>query len=364
MKCPKCGYELADQPGLQPIIRLTKDAIAAMRAGADPSSFGISSGRVGTSDNNSARMLVDMFYSMQEMRKRTANQVLAIRQGADPAGDKEGPQFILAQMQTMEDNARLFLQTYVQGHPLWPWFAAVPGIGPVLAAGLVAHLGGRPLPPTVGHWWRFAGLDPSQQWLGQDKLKSLWDTLDGDLEMRTRTLSYRIGRDPETVIRDATTNHKTGEVSSLTKAKALKALARIPYNRPLKTLCWKIGDSMVKLGGRQDAFYAKFYRDRKAREIARNENGERAELAQRTLAARPNHAQAAIYREGKLPDGRIDLMARRATVKLFLSHLHELWYREEHGKNPPHPFSTVIQGHAHYIPPPYQHVFRWGSEAA
>ena len=129
--------------------------------------------------------------------------------------------------------------------------------GPVLAAGLAAHLGSRDLPPTVGHWWRYAGLDPSQKWMSGEQLKGQWESLNGDVEERTRALSYIVGRDAETVIRDATTDFKTGETSSLTKTKALKSLGRSPFNRPLKTLCWKIGDQFVKLGKREDAFCAK-----------------------------------------------------------------------------------------------------------
>jgi hypothetical protein len=209
----------------------------------------------------------------------------------------------------------------------------------------------------VGHWWRYAGLDPTQQWMRADELGKLWADQSGDIDQRTRTIAAIVGRDPETVIRDATTDFKSGEQHELTKARAIKSLSRIPFNRPLKTLCWKVGDQFVKLGDRKDAFYAVFYRNRKAQEIARNERGDRAQLARQTLEAKPNHAQRKTYAEGKLPDGRIDLMARRATVKMFLSHLHELWWRMDHGGDmPPRPFSISIQGHAHYVAPPYADV--------
>lgn len=366
MKCEKCGHPCQDVeiPSLQPIIKLSKDAIAAIRAGSDPEASGIQTGIAGHSNASSARILVDLYYTMQDVRKAMDNKDRAHEQGADPTATHEAVDYMAKQVTVIEDNARTWLQAYVVTHPMWPWLHRVPGIGPVLSAGLVAHLGAREIPPTVGHWWRFAGLDPSQRWLGQAELKALWDAQEGDVDMRTRIVSHLVGRDPETVIRDATTNFKTGEITPLTKLKALKSLARIPYNRPLKTLCWKIGDSMVKLGNRQDAFYAVFYRERKATEIARNQRGDRAELAAKTLQAKPNHAKASTYREGLLPDGRVDMMARRATVKLFLSHLHELWYRLENGKAPPHPFSTTIKGHAHYIAPPYQEALFGRREAA
>lgn len=344
-----------------PITKLSKDAIAAMRAGEEARASGedILAGRVGASNNTTARILVDMYYSMQDARKAMASKSRAITDGSDPSGGNDVFNFMLRQSEAMEDNAKGFIADFITHHVMWPWFKQVPGIGVVLSAGIASHLGVRDLPPTVGHWWRYAGLDPSQQWLSKDKLSELWKEQEGDIDQRTRTLSVIVGRDPMTVIRDAVTNHKTGEVTELTKAKAIKSLARIPFNRPLKTLMWKVGDSFVKLGSKEDSFYSTFYRNRKAEEIFRNERGDRAELARKTLMKMPNHAQKAVYAEGKLPDGRVDLMARRATEKLFLSHLHELWWKVTHGwEEPPKPFSISVLGHAHYIRPPYQDVLK------
>jgi hypothetical protein len=338
---------------LVPIQKLSKDAVNAMRAGIMPNVA--SAGAVGAMTNaTEARVLVDLYYSMQEQRKSVDNQVLSMDRGVDGAAGHQAADFLGTQVDALEANAKTWLEAFAAAHPMWPWFQAVHGIGPVLAAGLIAHLGGRPLPPTVGHWWRYAGLDPTQQWLKADALGKLWGDQEGDIDMRTRVVAKIIGRDPETVLRDATVDFRTGETKPLTKAGAIKSLSRIPFNRPLKTLCWKVGDQFVKLGSREDAFYARFYRNRKADEIARNERGDRAALAAKTLAEKPTHAQRKTYAEGRLPDGRVDLMARRATVKLFLSHLHELWWRKEHnGEMPPKPFSVSIQGHAHYIPPPH-----------
>jgi hypothetical protein len=338
---------------LQPMIRLNKDGVAALLAGQSGGPMP-SAGVAGASNISEARILVDLYYAMQEYRKGFDNQVGAIERGADQATTHVSADFIGTQIDVLESNAKLFLEVFASSHPMWGWFKAVHGIGPVLAAGLIAHFGSRALPPTVGHWWRFAGLDPSQRWLKADALSDLWNEQEGDIDQRTRNVAAIVGRSPDTVIRDATVDFKTGETKPLTRAGALKSLARIPFNRPLKTLCWKVGDQFVKLGAREDAFYARYYRNRKAQEIARNEAGERAALAAKTLSEKPSHAQRATYADGRLPDGRVDLMARRATVKLFLSHLHEVWWRVEHdGEMPPKPFSVSIQGHAHYIPPPH-----------
>jgi hypothetical protein len=339
-----------DPISLTPVVKLSRDALRALSGGAQVPAGGEGVAQIaGDASRETARSLVDLYYRMQEERKALANQAGAIERGVDTGGS-QWIEYTLRQIETLEANAAMFLETYAWSHPMGPWLQAVHGIGPVLAAGLLAHL---TLQPTVGHWWRFAGLDPQQKWLGTEKLRPEWDKLEGDVETRARILAGIVGRNPETVLRDATTDHRTGEVKKLTKDGAIKALARIPFNRPLKTLCWKIGDSFVKLGNREDAYYARHYRQRKAEEVARNLRGDRAELAARTLAEKPTHAQRATYAEGRLPDGRIDLMARRATVKLFLSHFHEVWWRVEHGTAPPKPFSIAVLGHGHYLPPPY-----------
>lgn len=350
-----------EMPIFTPVVKLNKDAIAALRAGESPDIPSMSKGVAGQANASEARVLIDLYYSMQDYRKAIDNQIRAVENGADAGASHTAFDFMAQQIDAMESNAKLWLEAFVTAHPMWPWFAAVDGIGPILAAGLVAHLGNRPVPPTVGKWHRYAGLDPSQQWLKADELKKLWDEQEGDIDQRARTIATIVGRDPNTVIRDATTDYRTGNEKPLTKDGAIKSLSRIPYNRPLKTLCWKISDQFVKLGGSQKSFYAKWYRNRKALEIVRNQRGDRRELASKTLTMTPNHAQRKIYAEGMLPDGRIDLMARRATVKLFLSHLHELWYQVENdGQVPPKHFAISVQHHVDYIPPPHQEVLGLG----
>ena len=343
---------------LTPIARLTRDAANILMQQTPIEQLSPQASA------REARSLVDLYYTMQEVRKRLANQIKALERGVDSGVSHECADFVLAQAETLESNAERFLETYATSHATWPWFAAVHGIGHVLAAGLVARLGTRPVPPTIGHWWRYAGLDPSQKRLKREEVEDLWKEHKGDIEARIRALSKIIGRDPKTVLSDATTDFRTGKPKDLTRGSAIASLCRIPFNQPLKTLLWKCSDQWVKLGNRQDAVYAVMYRERKAREVERNESGGRAELAEQTLRKFPQHAQKAVYRQGKLPDGRLDLMARRATVKIFLSHLHEVWWRIEHnGEAPPKPFSQSIQGHGHHIPAPYLHLYKWEDAA-
>ena len=55
--------------------------------------------------------------------------------------------------------------------------------------------------------------------------------------------------------------------------------------------------------------------------------------------------------KGILPDGHIHARAKRYAVKLFLAHLHSVWYEIEFGREPPLPYAIAILGHAHHIKP-------------
>jgi hypothetical protein len=118
--------------------------------------------------------------------------------------------------------------------------------------------------------------------------------------------------------------------------------------------CWRISDSFVKQSGSEDCFYGQIYRDRKAKEVERDNNGANAEEAARTLATRNIQAQntRSYYEAGYLPPGRLDLRARRYAVKLFLSHYWTVAYREQYGVEPPMPYAIEHLGHSHYIAPP------------
>ena len=164
------------------------------------------------------------------------------------------------------------------------------GIGPVISAGLLAHIDIEKA-PTVGHIWRFAGLDPTVKW---EKGK------------------------------------------------------KRPWNAGLKTLCWKAGQSFMKLSGREDCYYGGVYRERKAYEIVRNDRGDNTTLAVQLVLKVGKTTEAHKHLStGKLPPGQIDARARRYAVKLFLSHLHAEWYRRHFHKEPPLPYPIAHLGHTH-----------------
>ena len=133
------------------------------------------------------------------------------------------------------------------------------------------------------------------------------------------------------------------------------AIKRRPWNAQLKRLCWLLGESFTKTSSNENSFYGPIYRERKAQEIAANQQGAFADQAKATLEAKNIGKTTDAYKaysEGRLPDARIHLRAQRVAVKLFLSHLHEVMYFVEFGQPAPRPYALEHLGHAHYTAPP------------
>ena len=238
-----------------------------------------------------ARYFVDMYYTLQKDRMRAANHS---RSGAETT---EVANWLFGQMRVLEGEIQKLLGAWAAESVPGQWLQSVMGIGPVLSAGFLAHIDIERA-PTVGHIWRFAGLDPTVSWSKGQKR---------------------------------------------------------PWNARLKLVCWKAGDSFVKLSNRDDAVYGRLYRERKAREVERNEAGLFAEQAAQALESRDikDEATKITYLAGKLPAGRLDLRARRYAVKLFLAHLHHVLFECRYQHPPPFPYVLSFDPrHTHYLATP------------
>lgn len=240
-----------------------------------------------------ARFLVDEYYQMQENRIRSNNQVSSLAENKEP---HDVVNWFGSQFETLESQIKRALQKYVEADPVGQWLLEQVGIGPVIAAGLLAHIDIRKA-PTAGHIWAFAGLDPTKKWeKGQKR----------------------------------------------------------PFNARLKVVCWKAGESFVKVSGKEERNYGHLYKERKDYEAAKNERGEYEEQAKQILASRRIGKETEAYKHyivGKLPPGHIHARAKRWAVKLFLSHLHDVWYRHEFKTAPPLPYAIAHLNHAHMIEP-------------
>jgi hypothetical protein len=283
------------------------------------------------------RYLVDAYYIAQENRKRSAGQVRALAE-VTPSHPRAEPNVIVnwleKQNAKIEAQIKRVLDAYTQAHPMGDWMRSHVGVGPVISAGLLAHIymgtwcadchahdeetcaarqadpkakgpahAWRPVDscPTVGHIWQFAGI------AGAGQLP--W---------------------------------KKGE--------------KRPHNADLKVLTWKLGQSFMKFHNHPGCYYGAVYAERKAYEIARNVPGgwNKPEVERRLregIGRKGTEAHTYLIR-GLLPPAAMDGRARRYAVKQFLAHMHGVWYERWSGRPAPLPYPIAHLGHAHYIPPP------------
>lgn len=240
-----------------------------------------------------ARFLVDAYYIIQEDRKRSFNQKRDLEKNSEP---HDVLTWFALQNKHLEGQIAKALDAYSASKPEGQWARRQCGIGPIIAAGLLAHID-LTTTTTATKLWRFAGQDPTDVW--------------GKGEKR-------------------------------------------PWNAGLKVLCFYIGDSFVKTCNNENSYYGPIYKKRKELEIQRNELGLFAEQAAAILAKKNYGKDTDAYKayiQGKLPPAHIHARARRYATKFFLSHYLEVAQRVN-GIEPATPYIIAIKGHHDYVPPP------------
>jgi hypothetical protein len=246
-----------------------------------------------------ARALVTNYYEAQKKRQATDMQIRHIGDRAlSPALTYTADSYAIVEQQ----NAR-FLQKYAEASPVGRWCLAQHGIGPVIAAGCLAHIDITKA-PTAGHIFSFFGLNPTVKW-------------------------------------------KKGE--------------KRPWNADGKQIAWHAGECFKRASNHPDCYYGAIYRIHKQLLIERNENGFNTERA-KTFFTRSDEVKK-ILATGKLPPGNLDSQACRYAAKMFLSHLHGVMFWCHYGKVPPKPYAISILGHAHEIKIPHLNMLP-GLEAA
>jgi len=267
---------MLDTVQLEPFVKLDKDLKHAAQ----------------TLSADEARYLVDAYYQIQNYRIRFGNQIRALSESGEP---HDLIRWMHTNAEGLENNIQRALDSYSKSNVVGKWARSIVGIGPVLAAGLLAHIDITKA-PTVGHIWSFAGLNPNANWeKGQKR----------------------------------------------------------PWNAELKVICWKIGESFVKVQNNERDVYGKLYVARKQVEQERNEAGEFADQAAALVKKVGKDTEAyKAYSQGKLPPAHINQRAKRYAVKLFLSHLHWVWYETEYGTLPPKPYVIEHGGHVDLLTPP------------
>lgn len=187
------------------------------------------------------------------------------------------------QVQAFEEATGQYVRRIASQHPAWGWASQVRGIGIDTFGWLMGFLGVLPPRPDKGvsAWWKVCGLysDPRLQ-----------EERNGEVRHRMPTFAA---------------------LKAAVNAKRLsKEEAKASFVPGARMACYVIADNLV----RQRGFYYQFYLDQKER----------------------------LLRREKIEKWRAHKIARWIMMKLFLSHLYEVWAKEE-GITVPEPYLFAAQ---------------------
>jgi len=122
-----------------------------------------------TMGKREARYLVDAYYIIQDDRMRAGSQLSQLAKSGEPNAVLK---FFHRQSEILEAMIKRSLDKFSDSDPDGNWMRQIMGVGPVIAAGLISNIDIHRA-PTVGHIWRYAGLDPTVEWLGTVKAVAL-----------------------------------------------------------------------------------------------------------------------------------------------------------------------------------------------
>jgi len=258
-------------------------------------------------DQSEVRLIVDLYYQVQDFRISSANIVRS-----QPAEPNALSAWVFKNFKTLEKDIQSAMGTFAAHYKVGRYLQSIYGIGPVISAGLLAHLDIRKA-KTPGNFLSFAGMiDPTRQpWAKKTKR---------------------------------------------------------PWNAKLKTLVTvRMADTIVKFSNNEKCVYGKVYIDRKQRIIRENSAGQFSDQAlvrkdevdkgtiayqwysgqypssvmtkdffQLDLAQRNETLKKSRLKEGDgtmmLPPAHVHARARRFLAQMILSHLHYAMYDDYWGK--------------------------------
>lgn len=320
-----------------------------------------------------ARYLQDIYYQMQEKRIVVESQLRAIKQGVD--GDKEDTnnvsflEYYYYNTKLMEEQIKKALEAFTDSFYISRWAKQVTGIGPVIATCLAANLeltvneDGTDTDMHAGSWWAYCGLnDNNRPWIGKTEATKIVNEIVGDNKKITDEMVYALCAKSQWKFEHYEKNCKSKK-GVWDKQKLINYTCIIPYNKSLKTLCYKIGHSFHMCKNKEKSLYGRLYKERFEYESIKNERGDYADQAA-SILAKKNIGKGTVaykyYIEGKLPPAHITQRCERYVTKLFISHLFEAAYYNKFGRQCPRPYALLFMGHTDYIGPevPYDIVER------
>jgi hypothetical protein len=242
----------------------------------------------------------------------------------------------------VEKGIAVMIENELIQHPISKWLTAQVGIGPVLAGGLIGYI--EPVLPNLTYaqsLWKYSGyavvemcetcgkrFEPQgsrAKWIMRtaDRLKTQNDKLkDGTKKKKGDAFI----KEAESMLCHC--EHPVLHPVGQRRVKGQLA----DFNPELKRLCYLVGDQFIK---QTKSPYRKIY-----------------DQARLEYENRPDLMKERDERKGGLSKGtaHINAMARRKTIKIFLSHLWQEWRRLE-GLPTPDPYAIAMLGHGNKVEP-------------
>jgi len=264
------------------IERLDKDVITVL---------------AGELSKDEARYLVQSYYAQQDWRIAAAHRARELAKRGQPSAILS---YQTRQWRYLEAQIHRVLGVYAERFRVGRWSMSICGIGPVITAGLIAHIDPHKA-HTPSQTWKFAGLAPGQ-----------------------------------------------GRVAG----------KKLDYSPTLKQLAYHIGSCLIRFSNHPKQFYRDYYRARKEYETTRNEQLRYAEQAAKALKSKKWDTKKDAYAyltKGMLPPGHIQARCRRWVAKLFLAHFTQA-YRISEGLEVREPYAISYLGHKKVVSLPNPEV--------
>lgn len=234
----------------------------------------------------SLNALVDAQLSIEKLRVQC--QVRQSHLALQGREDKETAN-LFERVHGLEDYVDVRIAGIITSHPDFPWFSRVKGVGKE-NIGKIVGLVDINRAPTISSLWKFAGY------------------------------SVESGKAPK-------------------RAKGEK----LTYNSQLRSMCWRLGTSLMKAGGK---FYG-YYSSEKQAYIDRYES---AGIKIVPATSLPKVKGKRTETENIISQGHVHNQALRKMIKLFLACLWLTW-REAEGLPMTNPYTIDQLKHGHMIDP-------------
>jgi hypothetical protein len=238
-------------------------------------------------EKSSLTYLVDASLTIEKLR--VATQVrqthLSLQGRQDPDTDD-----LLENLMALEKYVDGKVAARIKTHPAYGWFSRVKGVGKENIGKVVGPIDIE-IADTVSSLWKFAGF------------------------------SVDDGRAPQ----------------------RRKGAGPLHYNSQLRSMCWRLGSSLLRARGK---FYG-YYLEQKERYVQRYQNEGRSIVPATAL---PKKDGKRYEPENMISEGHVHNQALRKMIKMFLSCLWVVW-REAEGLPVTRPYAIDQLGHNSYIDP-------------